>query len=60
MPNLTRLIAHSLRGLLRQNSSPADGTSHQLLPIERPDVIIAAVRDVLAPDPATQKTSTRR
>jgi hypothetical protein len=38
---------------------PADGTSHQLLPIERPDVIIAAVRDVLAPDPASQKTSTR-
>jgi pimeloyl-ACP methyl ester carboxylesterase len=29
----------------------ADGTSHQLLPIERPDVIIAAVRDVLAKEP---------
>jgi pimeloyl-ACP methyl ester carboxylesterase len=29
---------------------PAEGTSHQWLPIERPDVIIAAVRDVLALD----------
>jgi pimeloyl-ACP methyl ester carboxylesterase len=29
---------------------PAYGTTHQWLPVERPDVIIAAVRDLLAPD----------
>lgn len=42
----------------RRELLPADGTSHQWFPIERPDVIIAAVRDVLELGAAAQKTST--
>lgn len=57
MPKLTQLITHWLR-FPQGELVPADGTSHQWLPIGRPDVIIAAVRDVLALNAAAQKTST--
>jgi pimeloyl-ACP methyl ester carboxylesterase len=43
------LVARFARGELVS----AHGTSHQLLPVERPDVIIALVRDVLAAGAAT-------